>query len=477
MQADCTTITLFYSAPWLPTGATLTPQAQYGHALLNWTPSSSDIGVHDISVQVTDSGLGPQGAGYIQDPNAVLIPNAVAQTVRIIVRAANATPELLGVQINGTATTLTADATQVAAKEGVATTITLSARDTDQDWLNWTAATLPRGMHLDVQEGTGGNSNLVLSWTPDLFAAQDSNIIGGAPGHYRFSISASDGAASVVHTFEVTVANTNQAPQILPMPLQLVNEGETLSFTTLGVDADGDPLNLSLIHDSTTPTGVFYDPKTGYFEWTPSQDIVNNATATDTPYTFTFTANDGQATTVRTVQVRVFDVNRQPEISTSNHAVVVGQAISLPVVLGSSLNLEPRSSILVSDADGAAQTQALSISFVNLPEGASYDAQTHRLNWIPGPGQIGDYTMTVKAYDGLNTTSNTFTIRVVAEAAANAPKILLVSTTPSTPAQPGSTVVATIRAQGYSTIQTLSVQVRTISQSSVLDPQSWYCDH
>jgi hypothetical protein len=84
-----------------------------------------------------------------------------------------------------------------------------SARDTDQDWLNWTAASLPRGMHLDVQEGTNGNSNLVISWTPDLFAAQDSNVVGGAAGHYSFSIRANDGAASVVHTFEVTVANTN----------------------------------------------------------------------------------------------------------------------------------------------------------------------------------------------------------------------------------------------------------------------------
>jgi hypothetical protein len=116
-----------------------------------------------------------------------------------------------------------------------------SARDTDQDRLNWTAG---------------------------LFAAQDSNIIGCAAGHYGFSIRASDGAAEVVNTFEVMVANTNQAPLILPMPRQLASEGDTLSFTTLGVDGDGDPLHLALIHDSTTPTGVYFDPKSGYLEWT-----------------------------------------------------------------------------------------------------------------------------------------------------------------------------------------------------------------
>jgi hypothetical protein len=59
---------LTFSAQGLPTGATLTAQTIYGQALLNWTPTAADIGTHDISVQVTDSGLGPQDAGYAQAP-------------------------------------------------------------------------------------------------------------------------------------------------------------------------------------------------------------------------------------------------------------------------------------------------------------------------------------------------------------------------------------------------------------------------
>lgn len=69
---------LTFTSQGLPSGATLTALTIYGQALLNWTPTVADIGVHDISVQVTDSGLGPQDAGYIQDPNAVLVPNSVA---------------------------------------------------------------------------------------------------------------------------------------------------------------------------------------------------------------------------------------------------------------------------------------------------------------------------------------------------------------------------------------------------------------
>lgn len=272
-------------------------------------------------------------------------------------------------------------------------------------------------------------------------------------------------------TIEVTVANTNVAPSILAMPLQLISEGDTLSFTLLPVDADGDAVNLALLHDASTPAGVSFDPNSGYFEWTPSADIVDNATLNDRPFTFNFTAN-GVVTTQRSVQVRVFDVNREPRLHTSSHGVLVGQSLSLPVILGS--GAAPSNAIVAIDDDGAAQTQALTVSFANLPEGASYDAQTRRFNWTPGPGQIGDFVITAQVSDGRNTTSQTFTLRVVAEVAANAPKIL-VSTTPSTPAQPGQTIVATVRAQGYSPIQSLVVQVRgpALSTGVGVDPTQW----
>jgi hypothetical protein len=49
----------------MPAGTTLTQQIQYGQTLLNWIPTSADVGVYDISVQVTDSGLG----NHWQDTN------------------------------------------------------------------------------------------------------------------------------------------------------------------------------------------------------------------------------------------------------------------------------------------------------------------------------------------------------------------------------------------------------------------------
>jgi len=446
---------LTYSATGLPIGAELVRLAQYGQAMLTWTPTENDVGLHDIEISVTDSGLGPQDAGYQQGADTP-VPNVVEHQLRVIVRAANAVPELLGVQVNGNQIADSSDAVtplHLSATEGSALSIELFGHDTDTDLINWSSANLPRGMTFEIP-AAGNGSGVVLNWTPDLFAAQDSNT--GTPGLWRFTVKASDGSAEFVRTFEIAVANFNQTPRILPMPLQLVSEGDTLSFTVRTGDADNNIIHTGLIYDDSTPAGVFFDGSTGYFEWTPDQDVVNNAAVDNKPYLFTFTATDGVATTTQTVQVRVFDVNRVPRLTANNHAVVVGQTISIPVQLGGDVN---SNGIIAVDDDGVAQTDALAISFTGLPEGAQYDAQIHRLNWTPGPGQIGDFIIAARVSDGRNTTTRTFTIRAVADAAANEPKIL-VSTTPSTPALPGQTIVATVRADAYSTIASIAVEVR-----------------
>ncbi|HEX8964211.1 MAG TPA: putative Ig domain-containing protein, partial [Rhodocyclaceae bacterium] len=440
---------LTFSADGLPVGAQLTPQTQYGQALLTWTPTADDVGSRDVEITVSDSGLPPQGAGYVNPDNPV--PNVVKHTVRIVVRNANATPELLGVQANGLQVDDTGDAAKplaINATEGTPLVLDLFAHDADADLIDWTATTLPRGMKLEVPAGA---SHAVLRWTPDYFAAQEGNT--ATPGLWRFTVKGSDGVASFERSIELTVANVNQTPRILPMPLQLVTEGDTLGFNLVAGDPDNDAVRLSMIYDDTTPAGVSFDPTSGYFEWTPGQDVVNNTSATDRAYTFTFQASDGSAVSTQTVQVRVFDANRRPRIVADSHAVVVGQTLSIPVSFGSGPG------IVAIDDDGAAQTNALAVSFTGLPEGATYDAQTHLLTWTPGPGQVGDFVVAAQVFDGYNKTTQTFTLRAVADAEANAPKILI-SSTPSTPVVPGQLVVATVRADAWSGIGNIAVEMR-----------------
>jgi hypothetical protein len=69
------------------------------------------------------------------------------------------------------------------------------------------------------------------------------------------------------------------------------------------------------------------------------------------PYRFTFRASDGRAVTAQIVEVRVFDVNRSPRVRVGNHAVVVGDTASIPVVFGDAAP----TGIALDDPDGAAR--------------------------------------------------------------------------------------------------------------------------
>jgi Putative Ig domain len=304
---------------------------------------------------------------------------AESKSFVVTVKSASEAPLLTmrsAVMGNGQSTTQTVNAT-----EGVPLELSVFAQDLDVDHLNWSATGIPAGMLLDVN---ANGTQATLRWTPNNLAAQN-NSLNSPAGTYRFTLTASDGAAQVSREIEVKVANVNQAPRVLPLPLQLIQEGETLAFTVRAADPDGDATKLSLIYDDSTPEGLLFDETTGTLEWTPSQDIVNNASQTNQAYTLNFRASDGQSTGMQSVQVRVFDVNRPPSIRASNHALVVGQNFSLPVTLGAlaqnaagsnaGSNSGNNNGLIFNDADGSAQTQNLAISFLNLPEGAGYDGK------------------------------------------------------------------------------------------------------
>ncbi|MDK2126935.1 putative Ig domain-containing protein, partial [Parachitinimonas caeni] len=486
---------LSYRLEGAPAGAQIETDPQYGLAWLVWTPSADQIGNHDLSLLVSDSGLPPAGNGQTLPADFVPQLNTRSADLRLIVRGANQLPTLLALQADGQpATALAADRSRVMAREGQPLTLDWIVTDPDLDLLHWTVEGLPAGMTLEPSQ-QGSQNRLRLVWTPGLLAAQSSNRSDQADGHYRLTLRGSDGMATIAHTVEIEVVNTNQAPQLLPMPLQLVREGETLSFRLTASDADRDAVQLDLLMDETTPKGVRFDPASGTFEWTPDADTVDHLNGNDRAFPFRFRASDGQTATVQTVQVRVLDLNRAPVIQTSSHALVVGQSFSLPVVRtapspagegggsgnqtgtlpntstapispalpGATPSLSPTAAgsalpgLQITDLDGAAQTAALSVRFNNLPEGATFDGQT--LHWTPGPGQIGDVLVTAEVSDGRSTTRQTFVLRVVAEASANAPT-MLIDLTPATPVLPGQSVLATVRADGFAAIREVKAAVR-----------------
>ncbi|WEI17184.1 Ig-like domain-containing protein [Acinetobacter proteolyticus] len=460
--------TLNYIVQGLPAGAQLLQSTTYGYAEIVWTPTASQIGQYDLSVQVSDLGLPPKDLGYAVPEGFVAVPNVVAQDIRIVVRANNLAPELLDVQVQqGGSVEQQADQIILKAQEGQQLTWTMTVKDADLDQLYWSFSALPRGVNVTTQALGNGQSQLVFKWLPSMFAAQSS--LGATQlGQYNFSVRVTDGSAQLNRNIQIQVANVNQQPVFTSVPLQLVYEGETLSFNLLAQDGDNDALRYQLVHDANTPAGIYVDATTGYVEWTPAQDTVNNALSDQKAFDLTFMVTDGQLSVLKTVQVRVLDINKAPTIQSSNRTLLVGQAFQLDVLKAAQNSLSDKRNIYVSDVDGTVQTQALTVSFEQLPQGAYYDATSGRLSWTPSAGQVGKFVFYARISDGYDTVRQAITFNVVAEQKAYQPD-LHIETTPAIPVVAGQIVTTTVRADSFSAIANTVIEVR----GSALGTDQW----
>ncbi|WP_404783509.1 putative Ig domain-containing protein [Altericista sp. CCNU0014] len=386
---------LSFAVQGLPTGATLTPLPIYGQARFSWTPTAADLGNYDLNFQVEDSRtLGDQ------------------QAVRLVVRNTNAAPVLATV---GTVTV----------QENQALTLPLVATDSDGDRLTYAATNLPAGAKLDALTG-------VLSWTPSLFQA----------GTYAgIQVTATDGNRSSTQTFSITVNNVNQAPVLVPLPIQSGRENVPLQFSLAATDIDRD----SVIYRAVTPlpSGASLDSRTGTFRWTPGYEQAGD-------YTFRFEATDPQGSTSEiAVAVKIDNVNRAPAISVSDRSAVLGQPLVFQVA-GSDPDLNT----------------TLVYSAKNLPDGATLNASTGEFRWTPGPGQAGSYTLNFEVSDGESTRSRTSVIQVGTRFAA---PLVTLEQTPSFAVVPGQAVLLHAIADSQADINSITLTVN--GQPVTLDSQ------
>jgi Putative Ig domain/FG-GAP repeat len=142
------------------------------------------------------------------------------------------------------------------------------------------------------------------------------------------------GATSATTTFQVTVANVNQAPVIPELADQPVDEGSPLSFFIGAVDSDtpSDTLTYSLV---SPPSGAHIDSSTGEFTWD----------ATDGPLTVPIT-------------VKVED-NGTPQMSDTKSFNVVVVSVAPNATFG--------------NGGAVREDQAAQLSFTNPTDPASAD--------------------------------------------------------------------------------------------------------
>ncbi|MCK5016006.1 MAG: PKD domain-containing protein, partial [Candidatus Peribacteraceae bacterium] len=168
----------------------------------------------------------------------------------------------------------------------------------------------------------------------------------------------------------------NSAPVIEPIGNKEISEGDTLEFTLKATDPDNDNIRF---HISNLPDGSEFDVYTGIFTWSPTYEQTGI-------YWVTFAVLDIREYPLsdhETVRITVGDVNRPPETKEINY-ISIDENVMLEIVIEAT---DPDSDTLTHSAE-------------NLPEGSSFDAENGRFTWIPDFGQEGNYKVIFTTSDG-----------------------------------------------------------------------------
>ena len=228
-------------------GAAITDDGNF-----TWTPTESQVGSHDITVQVTD--------GSLTD----------SETLTVTVRDVNAPPVLNTID----------DQT---VNEFVELTFTATASDDDSLTFSFDG-TFPSGAAITDD----GN----FTWTPT--ESQD--------GDHTITVQVTDGSLTDSETLTVTVNEVNVAPVLNAIGDKGTSELVELTFTATASDTDvvDNVVNtLTFSFDGTFPSGAAITDD-GNFTWTPTE-------SQDGDHTITVQVTDGSLTDSETLTVTVKD--------------------------------------------------------------------------------------------------------------------------------------------------------------------------
>jgi len=249
--------------------------------------------------------------------------------------------------------------------ENVPISIAVSGQDPDmedQDKQKFGVNPLPEGATFE---------NNTLSWTPGYDQS----------GEYVLDFSISDGQLTHSQSSTITITHVNRPPVIENIPMQTIDENLSLEFKVVGSDPDKEDTGKWKITAEQLPEGAVFSAETATFTWTPTYDQSGG-------YTIKFTNTDEAGLAIsQDVQITVNHVNRTPVLDPVQPQTGE-ENVALTVVVPPGI-----------DPDSE-DTQKLTYSIQNLPEGASFDETSITLTWTPNFEQSGEYEVIISCSDG-----------------------------------------------------------------------------
>lgn len=206
-------------------------------------------------------------------------------------------------------------------------------------------------------------------------------------GEIKMKIMAMDsrGLRRVSNEFRILIQNVNDPPLIISEPMTNATISTEYEYQINAIDGDGDTLVYTL---ASAPEGMIINRTSGLISWTPK--VAGNFSV------FTV-VSDGNLTAVQNYSILVIDTNHAPRfISISPTKATVGKEIIYPA--------------RAIDDDG----DPIVYSLVSNITGMTIEMDNGIFKWTPTTSQIGNQSITLKAFDGkTGETYQTFIINVM----------------------------------------------------------------
>ena len=225
---------------------------------------------------------------------------------------------------------------------------------------------------------------------------------------YDITVTASDDDNSTDHDVAITVTNINDnTPSFTSPDSANVAENETLAYTAVATDADGDDLSYSL--SGTDAARFTIDPATGAVRFIAAPDFENPGDDDDdNVYDITVTASDDDSSTNHDVTITVTNENDNDPLFNSGNSAGVAENQNVDSVVYTAM---------ATDADG--DTLSYSLSGADASR-FTINPTTGAVRFIASPdfenpddaGGDNVYNITVTASDDDNSTDHDVAITV-----------------------------------------------------------------